>query len=107
MPFIGFKNLVHLTKSCESGLLLNILTDLSIIYRLILISYDRGHAYLQSQSRRIAVYTHVCMCVPAFRSEDAPSVSNCPLFSSTSVRRRPSARSQEEDKINQRNAENN
>lgn len=39
IPFVGFKNLVHLTKSYGSGLLLNILTNLSIIYRPILISY--------------------------------------------------------------------
>lgn len=83
MPFVGFKNLVHLTKSYGSGLLLNILTDLSIIYRPILISY------VSIAATRTYKVGHVgsCMyvCTYPFRSEDVSSFSNRPLFSSISV----------------------
>lgn len=85
-PFIEFTNSVHLTKSCGSGLLLNILTDLSIIDRPILISYvsiATTRTYKVGHVGSLCVPTYVCTCSPTWKC--APSFSSCPLFSSTSA----------------------
>jgi len=85
-PFSGFTNLVHLTKSYGSGLLLNISEDLSIIDRPILISYVSIATTRTYEVGHVAsLYAHIRMYLLVLQARECirnPSVllSVRPIF---------------------------